>query len=173
MMFLIYILTAIVVFLGCFAGYFLSRTTFEENSYVAKYLLLLNVLLVPLIIFFLLFRFSLFYSLLAGVFTLIIAVVFRKTVQNITHIVYALFGVVFYISSLNQDSFIIISSALFLYSISITSLVSYKFYIGKKINIKNYEKKLKQKKISNELILIIFKKYIYFLVVSVLCYFIF
>lgn len=171
MEFLIYVLITIFVFLGTFIGIILSRNAFEEIKYLINYLNIFTILLISCLIFFIFYPISLLWGSIISGIILIFLILFNNKYNNKT--IYACLGGVLFASSLNQNSFLIISSLIFIYGIVISTIFAYNFYNKNKINELNYEKKLKNKKLTRNLILDFFKGHFYFIVVSLVFYSIF
>ena len=171
MEFLIYLLTAIVVFLGTFIGYMLSKHAFEELRDIVDYLKIANILIISAAVFFIFYQYSWITGAIASLIILGFLILFNKKYSSI--ITYAALGGIFYASSLNQNSFIIVSSLIFAYGIMLGTIYCAAHYQKNNINMKNHEKKLDDKKINNSLMKGFFKKHIYFILVALVFYLVF
>lgn len=153
MQFINYILTSLAITLGLFIGLVLCIISPEELKPGKKYFNTAKHILFYLIIFF-----SLIFFYLNKVYlliTLIILVFYFLEFKFKDQITYLLLSILFYLSSSGKNSFLIISSLIFIYSILISI----------NLRIKYIHKNNKQ------IIKLLLKSYVWFFVGSVILYF--
>lgn len=176
MEFLIYLITTIFVFLGIILGYFLSKLAFEELSYITKFVFYANIFVITGFVFTLFFPLSLIYASIISSVLLILLIIFRNKYHTTT--IYAASGAIFYASSIDvlnktDKLFIVVSALIFLYGVFCSTIFCYDYFNKKKINLKNHDKKLKNKNINWQLISGLIKNYFYFIAVALIFYLIF
>lgn len=145
-----YFMALVISFLGLFVGYILAYMAKEELKPGEKYLMLLKNLIFALIGG--LFAYFLLESILIGVLLFLVLVFISLKFKISTRAIYLLLGVLFFISTNNQNMFLIISLLIFAYGFPTGSLFVSKF--------------IKQSKIKNAKML--FLNHIWYLVTGVL-----
>ena len=122
--FLNYFLASIASYLGLLVGAILIKLAPEEQKSGRKYFIFLKMLLFFLIIALLLlsYKVNAIFSLALLIF-IIILMLHGKLHLEKSSLVYLLFGIIFYLSSKNNNLFALQSALMFLYGIPNSSLV--------------------------------------------------
>ena len=127
MQFINYFFVSLISFLGLFIGTMLVRIAPEEQKPLRKYFLLSRKILFVLIFLFLIFYYfhkTAYLSTIIIIFGFLIFVeykindLFKKSIFN-----YLFFGILFFLSSINQNLFVIESSLILLYGLPTASLL--------------------------------------------------
>ena len=127
MQFINYFFASIISFLGLLIGIALARIAPEEQKPLQKYLHIVRKFLILLIFVFMIFyyissRFYLFLLLTFFLFLIFIEIKTKDLWKKLS-VNYAVFGILFFLSSKNINLFVIESSIILLYGLPATSLI--------------------------------------------------
>jgi len=127
MQFINYFFTSIISFLGLLIGIVLTKIAPEEQKPLRKYFVLARRIILILIFIFVLFY---YFNSKIHMLTLIAYLVFLlfteykiKDILKISIFNYAVLGIIFFVSSINLNLFVIESSLILLYGIPTASLI--------------------------------------------------
>ncbi len=126
--FINYSLTNLIVFLGIGVGISLAYIAPEELKDGKRYFILLQNLLLPLILFFLLFfyKINLILNVVVSLVLFLLLFFYLNSRKNskIKYFDYALLGIVFYLSIKDINLFLLESALIFIYGFPTGSLLS-------------------------------------------------
>ena len=115
-----YSLAALTSYLGIAAGLIVMNAAKEEQKRGKRYFIALQKIIITLIIIFL-FYFLGFNILIFLVSLLILLILFYK--KESSYYIFAILGIVFYLSSFNQNLFLLESTWIFIYGLTTASLL--------------------------------------------------
>jgi len=124
-----YSLTALISYLGLFAGFILAIIAKEELKAGKKYFILSQKIILLLIFIFLLVFIDLNYIIILLILAFILISLWKTYSEkefNELPYIYAILAIIFYISSKTLNLFIIESSLIFLYGLPIGTLLTKK-----------------------------------------------
>jgi hypothetical protein len=121
----IFSLILITSFLGIFAGIILSNFAVEEIENTSKYLRILNIIIVPVIIFIATYTINITYSLIATSIIAIATIIIHNKIE--TKWIYSTTGIALYLSTFGSKT-LETAILIFIYGISIVTIDASKFF---------------------------------------------